>query len=141
MFLTDTAAGDGRSPETDLTLNGCHLNEEGNAIFAKSLYEGVFLETAPEVNQRVRKVVTDKNQQYFRRYRPVNTFYYTGGRNKSYGYLDFLPAMQNFDIMVGNRNQQIWDLAAGKQSQQAGSPISQRFQSSGTAPYKGKPWC
>ena len=30
--------------------------------------------------------------------------------------------MQNFDIMVENRNQQIWDLAAGK-SPRPGSPI------------------
>jgi putative heme-binding domain-containing protein len=120
--FTDTAEAMG-DPLSNLTLNGCHLNEQGHAIFAKSLYEGVFLETAPTVNERVRQVVTDKNQQYFRRYRPVNTFYYTGGRNKSYGYLDFLPAMQNFDIMVNNRNQQIWDLAAGKQPT-AGSPIS-----------------
>lgn len=111
-----------KNPGSDLTLNGCHLTEEGNAVFAKSLYEGTFLETAPKVNERVRKVVADKNQQYFRRYRPVNTFYYTGGRNKSYGYLDFLPAMQNFDIMVENRNRQIWDLAAGK-SPRPGSPI------------------
>jgi putative heme-binding domain-containing protein len=111
-----------KDPASDLTLNGCHLNEQGNAIFSRSLYEGVFQETAPQVNQRIRKVVTDKNQQYFRRYRPVNTFYYTGGRNKSYGYLDFLPAMQNFDIMVSNRNEQIWGLAEGKEVR-PGAPI------------------
>ena len=54
-----------------------------------------------------------KTPQYFRRYRPVNSFYYTGGRNGSYGYLDFLPAMRNFDIMVGNRDQWIWGIAQG----------------------------
>ena len=56
-----------------------------------------------------------ENKQFFRRFRPVNTFYYTGGRNRSYGYLDFLPAMRNFDIMTANRDQRIWDIAAGKQ--------------------------
>ena len=44
----------------------------------------------------------------------MNTFYYTGGRNRSYGYLDFLPAMRNFEIMVQNRDRRIWDLAQGK---------------------------
>ena len=53
-------------------------------------------------------------KQFFYRYRPLNTFYYTGGRNRSYGYLDFLPAMRNFDIMVQNRDRRIWDLAQGK---------------------------
>ncbi|MGY8649838.1 MAG: PVC-type heme-binding CxxCH protein, partial [Verrucomicrobiia bacterium] len=70
--------------------------------------------SAPAVNEAVRAVVQEKNKQFFRRYRPVNTFYYTGGRNRSYGYLDFLPAMRNFDIMVQNRDRRIWDLAQGK---------------------------
>ena len=55
-----------------------------------------FGESAPEPNAELRDVLVDKNRQYFRRYRPLNTFYYTGGRNKQYGYLDFLPAMRNF---------------------------------------------
>ena len=44
----------------------------------------------------------------------IRDSYYTGGRNRSYGYLDFLPAMRNFDIMVANRDKRIWDLAQGK---------------------------
>ena len=68
----------------------------------------------PAVDEAVRAAVIEKNKQFFRRYRPVNTFYYTGGRNRSYGYLDFLPAMRNFDIMVQNRDRRIWDLAQGK---------------------------
>lgn len=103
-----------RSQGTDLTINGCHLTEEGYALFARTLYRELFGQQEPVVNEVLRKVVIDKNRQYFRRFRPLNTFYYTGGRNKSYGYLDFLPAMKNFDIMVANREQRIWSLAAGK---------------------------
>ncbi len=103
-------------PRTDLTFNGAHLVDEGYRVFGKIAYEKTFREElAPEVNERIREVVVKKNEQFFYRYRPLNTFYYTGGRNKSYGYLDFLPAMRNFDIMVDNRDQRIWDLAAGKQ--------------------------
>ncbi len=102
------------STGSDLTINGCHLNQEGYEQFAKALYRGLFNDDAPDVNEPLRAAVVEKDRQYFRRYRPLNTFYYTGGRNKSYGYLDFLPAMKNFDILVANREQRIWDLAQGK---------------------------
>lgn len=102
------------SPGNDLTINGVHLTEEGYTVFAKALYEEVFAEDPPEIDERIRQTVIDKNRQYFRRYRPANTFYYTGNRSKSYGYLDFLPAMRNFDMLTANRDQRIWKLAQGK---------------------------
>lgn len=98
-----------------LTFNGCHLTASGYSKLANILYQQLFKEKAPAVNEVLRKAVVDKNRQYFRRYRPLNTFYYTGGRNKSYGYLDFLPAMRNFDLMVANREKRIWAIAAGQQ--------------------------
>ena len=102
------------SAGSDLTINGCHLNDEGYQVFARELFKQTFGKTAPKASQALQAAVVEKNKQFFRRYRPVNTFYYTGGRNKSYGYLDFLPAMRNFDIMVQNRDRRIWDLAQGK---------------------------
>lgn len=104
------------SPGSDLTINGAHLTREGYDLFSRTLFEDAFGEAAPPLNEALREAVVDKNRQYFRRYRPLNTFYYTGGRNKTYGYLDFLPAMKNFDIMVANRDQHIWDLAAGRRT-------------------------
>lgn len=104
------------NPRTDMTFNGAHLVDEGYRVFGKTAYEKTFgRELAPEVNERIRAVVIDKNEQFFYRYRPLNTFYYTGGRKQTYGYLDFLPAMRNFDIMVANRDQRIWELASGRQ--------------------------
>jgi len=102
------------SPGTDMTINGSHLNEAGYEAFAKMVFQQVIGQPSPKVNQSIRQVVIDKNRQYFRRYRPLNTFYYTGGRSKTYGYLDFLPAMKNFDIMTANREKRIWDLAGGR---------------------------
>lgn len=96
-----------------LTINGCHLNELGYEKFGKALIRGIFDKEAASLPEGLRELVIDKGRQYFRRYRPVNTFYYTGGRNKSYGYLDFLPAMKNFDLMVANRERAIWDLVQG----------------------------
>ena len=99
----------------DLTDNGTQLNGAGQQVFASTLYRQLFGETAPPVNEKARALVVDKSFQFFHRYRPLNTFYYTGGRNKNYGYLDFLPAMRNFDLMVANRNKAIWATAQGRE--------------------------
>jgi putative heme-binding domain-containing protein len=103
-----------RDPGSDLTVNGIHLTQEGDWLFSEALFRAVFGEDVPTLNQALRAAIVDKNRQYFRRFRPLNTFYYTGGRNKMYGYLDFLPAMRNFDLMVANRDRRIWDIAQGK---------------------------
>jgi putative heme-binding domain-containing protein len=103
-----------RSPGSDLTVNGVHLTEEGYQIFAEALYRGLFGEDPPEINEALRQAVIDKDRQFLRRFRPLNTFYYTGGRNDAYGYLDFLPAMRNFELMTANRDRLLWDLAQGK---------------------------
>ena len=95
------------------TINGVHLNAEGDALAAGRMFRGIFGTTPPTVTKELRAAVVDKNRQYFRRYRPLNTFYYTGGRSKDYGYLDFLPAMRNFELMTANRDQRIWDIARG----------------------------
>ncbi len=107
---TRTAMDD---PASDLTINGAHMNADGYRIFAEQLYSETFEQSPPDVSEAIRTVVVDKNRQYKRRYRPVNTFYYVGGRKKSYGYLDFLPAMRNFEIMAANRESRIHSLARG----------------------------
>ncbi len=97
-----------------LTFNGCHLTEEGYAWFAQLLFAGALQREPPAYNRGLLETIVDKNNQFLRRYRPVNTFYYTGGRRQQYGYLDFLPAMRNFDLMTANRDERIWKLAQGK---------------------------
>ena len=99
---------------TQLTFNGVHLEDAGYAVFGEALYRATFDVSAPETTPELRAAIADKNRQFFQRYRPLNGFYYTGDRNKDYGYLDFLPAMRSFDIMVANRDQRIWSLANGK---------------------------
>jgi plastocyanin len=100
-------------PANDLTINGAHLNAEGYALVSDLLFRTIFGGSPLPVNEELRKVIVDKNRQYFRRYRPLNTFYYTGGRNQQYGYLDFLPAMRNFEMMAANRDRLAWDIASG----------------------------
>lgn len=102
------------APGSELTINGAHLTDEGYEVFARALFSAVFDRSAPDTGEELRAAVVDKNRQYFRRYRPLNTFYYTGGRSEDYGYLDFLPAMRNFEIMTENRDQRIHALARGE---------------------------
>lgn len=104
-----------RDESTDLTINGCHLNGVGSQLFASLLFQGIFGTVPPGVDEEVRKLVIDKNRQFFRRFRPLNTFYYTGGRNTTYGYLDFLPAMRSFEVMTSNRDRAIHALVQGGQ--------------------------
>jgi len=103
------------SPGTDLTINGVHLNREGDRFFSQTLLRTIFRTEPPAIKEPLLAAIVDKNEQFFHRFRPLNTFYYTGGRSKTYGYLDFLPAMRNFDLMVANRDRAIWDLVQGKQ--------------------------
>lgn len=116
-----------QDPQTDLTINGVHLNQQGYERFANWLHRAVFGTDASITNEELRETIVDKNRQYFRRFRPLNTFYYTGGRNKSYGYLDFLPAMKNFDLMVANREQRIFDIAQER-------PVSEQVDDSNLPP-------
>ena len=98
------------------TFNGVHLTEVGYRTFARALFNGTFGESPEPLNENIREMVIEKNRQFFRRYRPLNTFYYTGGRKGRYGYLDFLPAMRNFEIMAENRDQSIWAIAKGNRN-------------------------
>jgi len=101
-------------PGTDRTINGCHLSADGYRAFADVLFRALFGAEPPVVDGRLRDACVDLDRQFFRRYRPLNTFYYTGGRSKDYGYLDFLPALAAFDVMCANRDRRIHDVARGR---------------------------
>ena len=96
-----------------LTINGAHLNSLGYSKFSTILFEELTNKKAQVINEDVREAVLEKNKQHFFRYRPLNSFYYTGGRKGRYGYLDFLPAMKNFDLMTHNRDKRIHNLVKG----------------------------
>jgi hypothetical protein len=119
LFTTTQSAM--ADPNTTLTINGVHLTEAGYDLLARILFRGVFAKTPPEVSAEMRALVVDKNKQFFRRYRPLNTYYYTGSRSDGFGYLDFLPAMRNFDLMTANREQRIWRMTQGQSF--SGMPI------------------
>ena len=92
---------------SELTIDGHANSALGHSLFADNIIHGLLGKPSAIPNPSIQELVIDKANQFFHRYRPLNTFYYTGGRNKSYGYLDFLPAMRNFDLMVENRDKAI----------------------------------
>ncbi|MEE2888424.1 MAG: PVC-type heme-binding CxxCH protein [Planctomycetota bacterium] len=103
-----------KDPATDLTFNGVHLLDNGYRELSATLFRIIFGRTAPTPEPEVRKAVLDKNRQFQYRYRPLNTFYYVGGRKGSYGEGDFIPAMRRFDTMLQNRDRRIHAIAQGE---------------------------
>lgn len=113
--IFDTLNHGGSGPLPHYTTDGHQLTESGHDIFSRRTFKALFDKDPTAINEDLRQLVVDKATQFHYRYRPLNTFYYTGGRNKSYGYLDFLPAMRNFDLMVANRDKAIHEtVASGK---------------------------
>ncbi|GAA5496298.1 hypothetical protein Rhal01_02481 [Rubritalea halochordaticola] len=117
IAFIDSSYSGGKGVKLNRTSDGNSLTEYGHSIFAKNTFKSLFNLEAPSINEGLRALVIDKADQFFYRYRPLNTFYYVGGRSGSYGYLDFLPAMRNFDLMVENRFKAIHATAAGTPTQ------------------------
>lgn len=105
--------------EAPLTINGCHLNEAGNARLAAVLDAGLFgnrpQETLTE-SQRdaLQAAVQEKNLQHWYDYRAVNGFYIYGDRKEPFGVVNFPAEFAKLRKMVANRDQRIWALAQGQ---------------------------
>lgn len=125
------------SPQSPLTINGVHLNAQGYRLFAEDLFRATFDETAPTLNEGLRVAVVEKETKFFQYYRPLNYYYIKGGRAEPYGVVNFPGELEKLKQMVGNRDQFIWDIAAGKKlvRQQAVSPaVSALVDDSNTRP-------
>jgi glucose/arabinose dehydrogenase/lysophospholipase L1-like esterase len=121
-----------------LTVNGVHLNENGNKLIAKEIDEALFGPAAPvdeEALEKLRRAVADKNFHWYQRYRVVDGYNVYGGRS-SLRYKPNVPVreqsndkrykegisnrevmdreMEVLDVMTANRDRRIWALAEGK---------------------------
>jgi hypothetical protein len=107
-----------------LTINGAHLNEEGNRLLAE-IIAGALLKKEVKANltlNPLRKAVLDKNWHWFNRYRATDGNDIWGGRSK----LRFVDDQSNakvlqhelvmLDVMTANRDQHIWKVAQGEKS-------------------------
>lgn len=114
--LMEKAAG-----AAPLTINGIHLNEDGDRIVAGLLMEALGLEAGDSMRdataaQRkgldaLREMIREKNQQFLYRYRFLNAEYVVGRRVEPFGSVNFPPEMKQLDEIAAVRDKAIWKRA------------------------------
>lgn len=107
-----------------LTINGVHLNEEGNRQLARVIDEALFPDGPapkrdPAALERLRQAILDKDFVWFNRYRTVDGYSIYGGRADlkfTNGQTNRVVAereMEVLDVMTANRDKRIWAVAKG----------------------------
>jgi len=113
--FTPMRAAMAASPEP-LTINGIHLNETGDRVFAEILMTALGFEPAPsdtsaaaiKAFETLREQVRAKNQLWFYRFRPLNAEYVVGRRLNPFGSVNFPPEMKRLDERIAEQDQKIW---------------------------------
>ena len=105
-----------------ITLNGVHLNSEGNRLVAEVAASDLLGKkvAATKKHDKLQAAVADKNWHWFNRYRATDGNDVWGGRSS----LKFVDNQSNFtvlqkelvqlDVLTANRDPNIWAIAAGK---------------------------
>jgi azurin len=100
-----------------LTINGIHLNEEGNRQLALYFAESVLGQqvTMDEVKlDSLRSAVVDKNLHWFRRYRTISGNDVWGTRSSQDGNRATLQQeLKMLDVMTANCDSRVWARAQG----------------------------
>jgi len=107
-----------------LTINGIHLNEEGDKQLAAVIDKALFPEPAPAREsaalEKIRQAVLDKDFHWFNRYRATDGYSVFGGRADlkfTDGQTNRVVAQRELEIldeMTANRDPKIWAAAQGK---------------------------
>jgi glucose/arabinose dehydrogenase len=101
-----------------LTINGVHLNEQGDKVVARILDSLLLGPQAAAPNppdlSTLHAAVAEKNQQFFYDYRALNGFYIYGGRKAPFGIVNFPVEFAKLRKMIAIRDQRVWDVAQGK---------------------------
>jgi lysophospholipase L1-like esterase len=104
------------SAPSPLTVNGIHLNETGDRVFAGILMTALGFEPAPadtsgtavKAFETLREQIRAKNQLWFYRFRPLNAEYVVGRRLNPFGSVNFPPEMKRLDERIDEQDQRIW---------------------------------
>ncbi len=105
-----------------LTINGIHLNEEGDKALAPVQFKALFGREAPKLEAGLAPLhaaVLEKNVQWHHRYRTVDQFNIYGQRSRiKYEGVDNATIlgeeMAQRDVKTANRDAVVWALAKGK---------------------------
>lgn len=116
------------SAKAPLTINGVHLNEDGNRALAQAIdqhlwpVKGAYFPPNAELLAKLRPAVKDKAFHWFERYRVTDGFSTYGGR----AWLKFTGGQTNYevvqkelevlDVMTSNRDKVIWEIAKGREA-------------------------
>ena len=108
--------------EQPLTINGIHLNDEGDRLVSREIISQLFpaaTVSADDRLARLRESVLDKNFHWFSRYRVIDEYNVFGGRSQLewFGQSNgdvMMREMEIFDVLTANRDQRIWAVAKGK---------------------------
>lgn len=104
-------------PGLQLTINGCHVNEDGDRLIAELLDEALFglggnVQNSDQY-ERVRQAINDKSWVHLQDYRMLNGWYVYGGR-RTWDTETFPREYVKVRNMAAVRDQYIWDLVRGK---------------------------
>ena len=96
-----------------LTVNGMHLNDAGDKIFAVALLTALGLapEDLPAGSKgydELRALINEKNRLFFLRFRPLNAEYVVGRRVDPFGSVNFPPEMKRLDELLAAQDKKIW---------------------------------
>lgn len=107
--------------DVPLTINGVHLNEEGNrqlALYFTESIAGQRVRMDQVKLDSLRSAVQDKNLHWFHRYRAISGNDVWGTRSSQDGnYATLQNELKMLDVMTANRDVRIWARAKGNDAE------------------------
>jgi putative heme-binding domain-containing protein len=118
LDATRAAFGDAAKPEFAFTINGCHVNEEGDRVVAETLDLALFgpppaNRLSTEAFAKLRAAINDKSWVHLQDYRMVNGWYVYGGR-RTWDTETFPREYVKLRKMAAVRDAYVHDIAAGR---------------------------
>ena len=104
----------GSSP---LTINGIHLNADGDRLLSQRLDQALFGQHPPVDKRRIARLhaeILEKNLQFFYDYRAINGCYIYGGRKAPFGVVNFPAEFAKLRKMIEKREARVWAVARGE---------------------------
>lgn len=105
-------------PGKQFTINGIHVNEDGDRMIASALDRGLFPDASPvsmdsSQFQQLKDAVNDKSWFHLQDYRMLNGWYVYGGR-RTWDTKTFPGEYGKIRNMVATRDAYVHDIASGK---------------------------
>lgn len=116
------------------TLDGLYLTESGDKAVAEAAFKALTGDSAPQVSDKLRQAIREKNWEWHQRYRTVDGYNVYGGRsglaytsgvggfkqnekNPEKPYISNFQVMQQEmaqrDVKTANRDKRVWAIAKG----------------------------